>query len=63
MAKIPDVSNLVKTTALTTVENKTPDASSLVKKKQIMTLKLQKLNINLIIIVMINISLLQSLIR
>ena len=40
MAKIPDVSNLVKTTALTTVENKTPDASSLVKKKQIMTLKL-----------------------
>ena len=33
MAKIPDVSNLVKTTALTTVENKTPDASSLVKKK------------------------------
>ena len=33
MAKIPDVSNLVKTTALTTVENKIPDASSLVKKK------------------------------
>ena len=32
MAKIPDVSNLVKTTALTTVENKIPDASSLVKK-------------------------------
>ena len=32
MAKIPDVSNLVKTAALTTVENKIPDASSLVKK-------------------------------
>ena len=32
MAKIPDVSNLVKKTALTTVENKIPDVSSLVKK-------------------------------
>ena len=32
MAKIPDVSNLVKKTSLTTVENKIPDVSSLVKK-------------------------------
>ena len=30
--KIPDVSNLVTKTALTTVENKIPDVSSLVKK-------------------------------
>ena len=40
--KIPDVSNLATKTALTTVENKTTDVSTLLK-KQIMTLKLQKL--------------------
>ena len=58
--KIPDVSNLVTKTALTTVENKIPDVSNLVK-EQIMTLKLQKMKANLIIIIMINILLLQSL--
>ena len=50
--KIPDISNLATKTALTTVENKIP--------KQITTLKLQKLKINLIIITMINILLLQN---
>ena len=59
--KIPDVSNLVTKTSLTTVENKISDVSNLVK-KQIMTLKLQKLKISLIIIFMINILLLQNLI-
>ena len=62
--KVPDVSNLATKTALTTAENKIPVkiyASNLVK-KQIMTLKLQKLKINLIIIIMKNILLLQSLI-
>ena len=58
--KIPDVSNLLTKTALTTVENKIPDVSNLVK-EQIMTLKLQKMKANLIIIIMINILLLQSL--
>ena len=33
--KIPDVSNLVKKSALTAVENKIPNVTSLVKKKQI----------------------------
>ena len=59
--KIPDVSNLVTKTALTNVKNKTPDVSRLVK-KQIITLKLQKLKINLIIIIILNILQLQSLI-
>ena len=52
--KIPDISNLATKTALNTVENKIPDISDLVKKKTII-LKLQKLKINLIIILMINI--------
>ena len=60
-SKIPDVSNLVTKTELTTVENKIPSVSSLVK-KQIITLKLQKLKINLITIIRINILLLQNLI-
>ena len=60
--KIPDVSNLVTKTALTTVENEIPSVCSLVKKnKQIMTLKLQKLKINLMIIIIINVLLLKSL--
>ena len=58
--KIPDVSNLVRETALITVENKIPDVTNLVKK--IMILKLQKLKISLIIIIMTNTLLLQSLI-
>ena len=39
---IPDVSSLVKKSALTVVENKIPDVSSLVKKKQILIPKLLK---------------------
>ena len=60
--KFPDVSNLATKTALTTVENKIPNVNNLVK-KQIMTLKLQKLKINLIIIIMTNILILKSLIN
>ena len=60
--KIPDISNLATKTALTTVENKIPDVSSLVKKKT-MTQKLLILKINLIIIIMTNILILQSLIN
>ena len=59
--KIPNVSGLATKTALDNVENKIPDVSNLIK-KQIITLKLQKLKINLIIIIMINILLLQNLI-
>ena len=59
--KIPDVSNLATKTALTSVENKIPSVSNLLK-KQTITLKLQKLKINLIIIIMTNILLLQNLI-
>ena len=55
--KIPDASS---STTKTVVENKIPSVSSLVKKKQTITQKLQKLKINLIIIIMINILLLQS---
>ena len=60
--KIPDVSDLATKTELTTVENKIPDVSTLVK-KQTITLKLQKLNINLIIIIMTNKLILQRLIN
>ena len=59
--KIPDISNSATKTALTTVENKIPSVSNLVKKT--ITLKLQKLKINLIIIIMTNILILQSLIN
>ena len=59
--KIPDVSSLATKTALTAVENKIPSVSNLVK-KQIITLKLQKLKRNLLIIIMTNILQLQSLI-
>ena len=38
-SKIPNISGLATTTALTTVENKIPDICNLVKKKQIMTKK------------------------
>ena len=60
--KIPDISNLATKTALTTVENKIPDISNLVK-KQTITQKLLILKINLIIIIMTNILILQSLIN
>ena len=59
--KIPSISGLVRTSALTAVGNKMPDVSSLVK-KQIMTQKLVNLKSKLLIIVMIDILLLQSLI-
>ena len=61
--KNPDISNLATKTALTSIENKIPSVSNLVKKKQTIILKLQKLKINLIIIIMINILILQSLIN
>ena len=59
--KIPSISGLATNAALTTVENKIPNISSLVK-KQIITQRLLKLKRNLLIIIMINILLLQSLI-
>ena len=59
--KIPSISSLGTNAALTTVENKIPNISSLVK-KQIITQRLLKLKRNLLIIIMINILLLQSLI-
>ena len=60
--KILDVSNLATKPALTAIENKIPSVSNLVKKQTII-LKLQKLKINLIIIITINILILQSLIN
>ena len=59
--KIPVNSNLATKTALTALENKIPSVSNLVKKQTII-IKLQKLKINLMIIIMINILILQSLI-
>ena len=60
--EIPDISNLATKSALTTVENKMPSVSNLVK-KQTITQKLLKLKINLIIIIITNILILQSLIN
>ena len=60
--KTPDISNLATKPALTTVENKIPDVSNLVK-KQTITLELQKLKINLLIMIMTNILILKSLIN
>ena len=60
--KIPDINNLATKTALTAVENKISSVSNLVKKQTII-LKLQKLKMNLIITIMINILQLQSLIN
>ena len=62
-SKIPNISNLATKTALTSIENKIPSVGNLVKKKQNIILKLQKLKINLIIIIMINILIFQSLIN
>ena len=59
--KIPDISNLATKTALTAIENKLPSISNLVKKTDYI-IKLQELKINLIIIIMINKLILQSLI-
>ena len=60
--KIPNVSTLATKTALTAVENKTPSVNSLVKRKQTMAQKLVSLKRNLLIMIMINMLLLQSLI-
>ena len=60
--KIHDISNLATKTALTAIENKIPSVSNVVK-KHIIILKLQKLKINLIIIITINILIVQSLIN
>ena len=60
--KISDVSCLATKTALIAVENKIPSASSLVKKKQIMTQKLVSLKRKLLIMIMTSILLLHSLI-
>ena len=61
--KIPDVSNLATTNAVTAVKNKIPSTSSLVKKKkQIMAKKLVSLKKSLLITIMINMLLFRSLI-
>ena len=60
-SKIPRVSRLATKITLTAVENKIPSVSSLVK-KQTMTQKLLRLKRNLLIMIMINMLLLQSLI-
>ena len=59
--KISDVSSLATKTALTAAENKIPSINNLVK-KQIITQKFLKFKINLIILIIANILLLQSLI-
>ena len=59
--KIRDVRGLAIKSALRSVENKVPDVSFWLR-KQIMTQKLVNLRSNLLIIVMANILLLQSLI-
>ena len=72
--KIPETSDLIKktdyNTKITEIESKIPGVSNLATKylmlvvlllKQIITLKLLKLKINLVIMIMINILLLQSL--
>ena len=59
--KIPDVSNLATKNTSTAVENKIPMVSNLVKKKD-MTQKLLNLKKNLVITIIANVLLLQSLI-
>ena len=58
--EIPSVTNLATTTDLTVVENKIPNVRNLVKKLTIIQ-KLMKLKRKLLIMIMINILLLQSL--
>ena len=58
--EIPNISTLATKTTLTDIKNKILILVALLKKR-IMTLKLQKLKINLIIIIMTNILILQSL--
>ena len=61
--KILDSSKLATKTALTALENEIPCVSNFVKKTQNITLRLQKLKINLKIIIMKNILILQYLIN
>ena len=44
---IPSISGLATTAALTAIENKIPDISNQLKKKQIMTQKHQTLNLSI----------------
>ena len=61
--EIPNITNLATTSALTAAENKIPSVSNLVKKKLTIAQKLVKLKRKLLIIIMINILLLQNLIK
>ena len=54
-SKIPSISGLATTTALTAVENKMPYVNNLVKKIQIITQKLMKFKRKLLIIIIIKI--------
>ena len=60
--RTPSISGLATTSAFNEIENKIPDVSSLVKKKQIQIQKLLKLKKNLPIMIMIKILLPQNLI-
>ena len=57
--KMPSISGLGTTAALTAVEHKIPDVSNLIKKLTI-TQKSKKLKMKLLIIIMMNILLLQN---
>ena len=61
-SKIPDANCVATKTVLTAVENKIPSVSNLVNKTDFDTKNLLKLKRNLLIIIMTNILLLQSLI-
>ena len=60
--KIPSITGIATSSALTSIENKIADVSSFVKKKQITTPKYQILKRKLLILIMTNILLLQNLI-
>ena len=60
--KIPDINNLATKTTLTTVKNKIPNVNNLVKKTDYDT-KITGIEKKLIIIIMINILILQSIIN
>ena len=60
--EIPNITNLATTSALTAVENKIPSVSNLVKKADYNT-KMNEIERKLVIIIMINILLLQNLLR
>ena len=61
-SKIPGISGLATKSALTAVENKVPEVTRLVKKKNNNT-KISEIEKRLVVIIMTNILLLQSLIR